>query len=262
MTAAKMFRWTGGPGVSRRTALAMLGSSGLLMAGCGSSSSSAEDDSTDEQSDQQACLVVPGESAGAYPADGSDSANVLANAAVFRHDIRSDFGGDNTQDGVPLQLDLTLLDADGCAPLVGAAVYVWHCNAAGAYSAYAGLHQADHRSASFLRGVQISDGDGRLSFATIYPGRHAGRATHIYARVYRDDSLNQVLLTTQLALDEDTSEAVYASRVSYEDSAATPATDHTQDEAFGDGDQAQRLSLADDGAGGYVGRLSAALSVL
>ena len=42
-----------------------------------------------------------------------------------------------TADGVPLTIELVVVDqAAGCAPLAGAAVYVWHCDREGLYSLY------------------------------------------------------------------------------------------------------------------------------
>ena len=37
---------------------------------------------------------------------------------------------------------------------------------------------------TFLRGVQFTDSDGRVSFRTIFPGWYAGRATHLHVRVH------------------------------------------------------------------------------
>jgi protocatechuate 3,4-dioxygenase beta subunit len=49
---------------------------------------------------------------------------------VVRSDIRSSFGSSSTTAaGVPLTIRLAILDlANGCAPLAGAAVYLWHCD--------------------------------------------------------------------------------------------------------------------------------------
>lgn len=251
-------------GMTRRGALRCLGAGVVVLAGCGGSDSSGEElASSDGQQDLAGCAVIPAESSGSFAADGSDTVNVLSNSAVFRSDIRSDFGGDNTQDGALMTLDISVLDgADGCSPLAGAAVYLWQCNARGEYSAYAARDQDDQRSASFLRGVQVADDNGQLRFTTIYPGRISERATHLYVRVYRDDSLNQNLTTTQLAFDDAVSEEVYASSVSYERSASRAATANQQDSVFGDGYAEQLLSLSGDPARGYVASIAIAVDTM
>ena len=63
-------------------------------------------------------------------------------------------------EGVPTTVELTLLDVSaGGAPLAGAAVYLWHCDIAGRYSLYDQVAEEN-----YLRGVQESDGEGRLTF--------------------------------------------------------------------------------------------------
>jgi len=75
-------------------------------------------------------------------------------------------------DGIPLNVVLNVQDvADGGNPLTGAAVYVWHCDAAGNYSLYSDGVTGEN----YLRGVQEVDGDGNVTFTTIYPGCYSGR---------------------------------------------------------------------------------------
>lgn len=85
------------------------------------------------------------------------------------------------EDGVPLTWTITVTDSDGCTPLVGAAVDVWSANALGVYSDEASQGTTGE---TFLRGVQITDSDGRVTFRTIFPGWYAGRTNHIHLRVY------------------------------------------------------------------------------
>lgn len=113
-------------------------------------------------------VEIPQETAGPYPGDGSNGPNVLAASGVIRQDIRSSFGSaTSTAQGVPLAVTLTMLDnANGCTPLAGAAVYVWHCDKDGKYSMYdSGL-----QNENYLRGVQEADANGQATFTTIYPG--------------------------------------------------------------------------------------------
>lgn len=199
------------------------------------------------------CTEVNGETQGPFPADGSNGVNVLTDSRVVRSNITSDLGGSNTQDGLPLYLTITVVDVDNsCAPLEGAAVYIWHCNADGEYSAYSGSGNGSHSGETFLRGVQITDGNGQVTFQTVYPGRYSGRATHIHCEVYADDSYNTLLKTTQFAFDDDTNDVVYASSNTYDDSEATRATSNEQDGIFSDGYDDELLTLSGDTTNGYV----------
>ncbi|WP_254605636.1 hypothetical protein [Deinococcus sp. JMULE3] len=123
-----------------------------------------------------ACTPIPSETAGPYPADGSvasgQSLNVLTRSGVVRRDLRRSLGTGNVAPGVPLTLTLKLVNTNGsCAPLRGYAVYAWHCTADGNYSMYSsGVVGED-----YLRGVQVSDAGGNVTFQTIVPGCYPGR---------------------------------------------------------------------------------------
>ena len=63
------------------------------------------------------CAVIPEETAGPFPGDGSNGPNVLAQSGVVRSDIRSSFGSSTTvAEGVPLTIELTIQDAAGLRP--------------------------------------------------------------------------------------------------------------------------------------------------
>lgn len=82
--------------------------------------------------------------------------------------------------GVPLALALTVVDAKTCEPIPDAAVDIWHCDALGVYS---GEPSEGSEGEAFLRGIQLTDRNGRAEFATIYPGQYPGRTTHIHLKV-------------------------------------------------------------------------------
>jgi hypothetical protein len=67
------------------------------------------------------CAVIPEETAGPFPGDGSNGPDVLTQSGVVRSDIRSSFGtSTNVAGGVPLRIKLAIHDmAKGCAPLAG-----------------------------------------------------------------------------------------------------------------------------------------------
>lgn len=75
-------------------------------------------------------VAIPWETAGPYPADGTNVragqlVNVLTQEGVVRTDLRPSFGElTPIAEGVQLDLDLTLLNADGSAPLEGYAIYI------------------------------------------------------------------------------------------------------------------------------------------
>ena len=113
------------------------------------------------------CSRIPQETEGPYPADGSNGPTVLSSTGVVRSDIRSSFAGmSGIAAGVPLNVVLTIVSASTCAPLAGAAVYLWHCDREGRYS----LYTQGVTNQNYLRGVQEADANGRVTFQSIYPG--------------------------------------------------------------------------------------------
>jgi len=141
---------------------------------------------------QPACVLTPEQTEGPYFLDVS----------LLRQDIIED------RVGVPVQLMLQIVDADGCSPIRDAVVNVWHADANGLYSGFAGqLGGVDTRGATFLRGYQVTDADGRVEFATIYPGWYPGRTVHIHFKVHFGSTSE---VTSQLYFPESTTDAVYA----------------------------------------------------
>lgn len=204
-------------------------------------------------------VEIPRETAGPYPGDGSNGPNVLAASGVVRQDITSSFGtSTTTADGVPLAVTLTLLDnANGCAPLAGAAVYAWHCDKDGKYSMYdAGL-----RNENYLRGVQEADADGQVTFRTVFPGAYSGRWPHIHFEVFESmdnaTAAGQVLTVSQIALTDAACKDVYAS-AGYEASARNfPRTKLKSDNVFGeDGGIYQLATMTGSVSGGYTAGLN------
>lgn len=253
--------------LERRKALALIaGAVGtLVVVACGGGSSDSGDSSSSGSSGSGSgsgagsCSEIAEETNGPFPADGSQSGvvNVLADSRVIRQDIRSDFGGSNTQSGVPLELTIALVDAGaGCTVLQDAAVYIWHCNADGEYSVYSSaMNGGNHAGTTWLRGAQLSDSDGQVTFTTVYPGRYNGRATHIHVEVYADSSFKTLLKTSQFAFEDDLNDTVYAASV-YSDSAGTQQTDNARDNVFSDGYEDQLLTISGSNSAGYVATIT------
>ena len=175
--------------------------------------------------DGAVCLQQPGATAGPFPADGSNTragqtVNILTEAGVIREDIRPSIGGlSPVAEGVPLRLEVSLVDvARGCAPLAGHAVYLWQCDADAVYSIYGAVDR------NYLRGVAISDGEGRLRLTTVFPGCYPGRWPHLHFEVFASAEAavggGKALLTGQFALPETACRAVYAEAPLYAGSLA------------------------------------------
>lgn len=186
---------------------------------------------------------IPDETAGPYPGDGSNGPDLLEDAGIVRSDIRSSIGGGTTAKGVPMTLTLNIKDmAKGNAAFANAAVYVWHCDASGAYSMYS----SGVENETYLRGVQIADSDGKVTFTSIFPACYTGRWPHIHFEVYSaaaeiTDS-TQAISTSQLALPQGISEAVYA-LADYEGSTANLSQLSLEsDNVFGDDGGASQLA--------------------
>ncbi|KAJ6113395.1 hypothetical protein N7523_006712 [Penicillium sp. IBT 18751x] len=89
------------------------------------------------------------------------------------------------QEGVPLYMDIQLIDTNTCNPLPNVYMDIWHCNATGVYSGVqangnGNSGDANNLDATFLRGIQASNADGIVHFTSIFPGHYTGRATHIH----------------------------------------------------------------------------------
>jgi len=208
--------------MDRREAMKFLGKAGLAaglftIVGCApgailSSTSPSSSASSSSAASAANCDVIPEETAGPYPGDGSNGPDILTQSGVVRSDIRSSFGTSSTvAAGVPLTIKLAIQDAaNSCAPMAGAAVYLWHCNRAGEYSMYSSAVTNEN----YLRGVQETDSTGVVTFTSIFPACYSGRWPHIHFEVYPSlakatDPTNKIA-TSQVALPKDTCDLVYA----------------------------------------------------
>lgn len=186
------------------------------------------------------CSAIPSETAGPYPGDGTNSntsgvVNVLTQSGVVRSDIRSSFGGlSGTASGVPLTVTLRLVNtAASCADLAGHAVYLWHCTADGSYS----LYSSGITAQNYLRGVQVADANGLVTFTTIFPGCYSGRWPHIHFEIFPSLSVatsgSNDVRTSQLALPAAACNQVYGVASGYSASVANfAATSLTSDNVF------------------------------
>lgn len=245
--------------LSRRKLLGIfgLGAGTAVLAACAPSTSSttsaspAAPSSTTEQLTEMNTEMNT-ETAGPYPGDGSNGPDVLEKVGVERSDIRGSIGGGSTASGVPLKLKMHIVDmVENNSPMAGAAVYIWHCDAAGRYSMYSsGLEDE-----TYLRGVQVTGDDGSVEFTTIIPGCYEGRWPHIRFEVFSSveditDATNAIL-TSQIALPSEVCDAVYQTD-NYTDS-VTPFGRITldTDNIFSDGWEQQTPEVSGDIQSGY-----------
>ena len=196
---------------------------------------------------------LPEETAGPYPGDGSNGANVLSESGVVRSDITASFGSSTTKaEGVPLAIAMVINDfANDKKPMAGAAVYVWHCDREGRYS----LYSQGVTNENYLRGVQETDASGQVRFTTIFPACYDGRWPHIHFEVYpslaKATSSTNKIATSQMALTEEASKAVYAT-AGYEQSVQNLSqVSLDSDNVFSDGYDLQIPTITGDPASGY-----------
>lgn len=260
--------------------LSVGGAAALPLIGCGgggddggtsTATTTATTTTTTTTTSSGSCSVIPSETAGPYPGDGSNSnsngsgiANALTLSGIVRSDIRSSIvGSSTTAPGVPLTVTLKLVDTGAsCASLAGYAIYLWHCNRDGGYSMYSSGITAEN----YLRGVQVTDSNGEVTFSTIFPGCYSGRWPHIHFEVYASLSAatttpaSDQVRTSQLALPKTACDAVYATTgysASVSNLAAIALAD---DNVFrDDGAVLQMATLTGNVSSGYAATLTVGL---
>lgn len=85
--------------------------------------------------------------------------------------------------GIPLTLSLDLRDLRG-APLQAAAVFIWHHDPQGWTIDFDG-DELD--TVTRMRGLQLCDEQGRVSFRTTYPGQYRDGSVPLYLQIYLHD---------------------------------------------------------------------------
>jgi protocatechuate 3,4-dioxygenase beta subunit len=257
---------------SLRWLFAGAGSAVLPLAGCGGvsaddgfglSSSTTTTGAASTGSGSAVCSVIPEETGGPYPGDGTNrNANGVANALVLsgivRADIRSSVAGaSGVAAGVPLTIRLKIENvAQGCAAAAGAD-RPWHCTREGGYSMYSSGIVGEN----YLRGVQEADSDGYVTFTTIFPGCYDGRMPHVHFEVYpslaKATSASNRVKTSQFTFPLAIANEAYTSS-GYASSISNLARmSFALDNVFSDGTALQMASVTGTASQGY----SAALTV-
>jgi protocatechuate 3,4-dioxygenase beta subunit len=250
--------------LGRRGLLALFGGVGAVaIAGCGAhdatGSSTTGGGGGSDAGVSVADAETPEETAGPFPADGSNGVDVLGESGIVRSDITASFGSaSGTAEGVPLTIKMVVYDLNGddATVLTGAAVYLWHCDRGGNYSMYSQGVEDEN----YLRGVQATDSDGYVEFTSIFPAAYSGRWPHVHFEVYPSledaTSGSNRLRTSQLALPEDVCKQVYETD-GYDASVSNLSqTSLDSDNVFGDGYSLQMAKVTGTNDDGYVATLN------
>jgi protocatechuate 3,4-dioxygenase beta subunit len=259
----------------RRNALGALGSIGSLvlpawLVGCGGGGSTTAtpvpggitNTTIVSASGSSSCAIVPEETAGPFPGDGSNGANALALTGIVRSDIRASFAGASAvAGGVPLTLTIKLVsNTASCAALKDYAIYLWHCDRDGKYS----LYSAGVTNENYLRGVQVTDTNGEVTFTTIIPGCYDGRVPHMHFEVYPSvastSRFSNKVKTSQLAFPVATMTTIYAGASGYSTSVTNfNKISFASDNVFSDGTTLQMTTMSGTISTGYTAAISVAI---
>jgi protocatechuate 3,4-dioxygenase beta subunit len=233
--------------LSRRELLALLGAAGAgtLVGAPGFASLDAQ---------VPACVVVPAQMEGPYFVD----------ARLNRSDIRTDPASKAESPGLPLRVSLRVSQmaaAGACAPLAGALVDLWQCDALGVYSNFADTTaKFDARGKQFLRGYQLTDAKGAVAFTTVYPGWYPGRAVHLHFKVRTNPGGPKGTdFTSQLYFNEAVTDKVHA-RAPYSSKGQRTTTNDKDGIYTGSGGKQLMLNVT-EGANGFAGTFDLALKL-
>ena len=182
-----------------------------------------------EGADAVACVLTPEQTEGPY---------YIPNELVRRTIT-------DGHPGTPLTLRLAVVDASTCRPIKGAAVDVWHADAAGVYSGFG----QGAGSRTFMRGIQRTDAKGVAVFRTVYPGWYTGRTVHIHVKVHVG---GRVVHTGQLYFPDKLTDAVY--RKAPYSSRPGRNTRNATDSVYRSGGKRSLLGVRKHGAG-YLGAI-------
>ena len=130
--------------------------------------------------------------------------------------------------GIPMRVRLQVVDAS-CVAMPGARVDIWHCDATGVYSGYAGQGDdgsVDTTGETFMRGTQFADNNGIVEFESVYPSWYRGRTTHVHFKVFLDETN---ILTGQIFFPDALSEYIYLNVAPYNDRASQRDTLNAND---------------------------------
>ena len=164
--------------------------------------------------------------------------------------MQSNIAGDRT--GISLTVKIYIINRNSsCTALANAIVDIWQCDAVGNYSEYGGtgMQSTNYASVHWLRGRQITDSNGLVTFTSIFPGWYSGRAPHIHVHVYNTSGMS--LLVTQIAFPTDVCNTVYTTASPYK-SRGTQDTSNANDNVFSDSLSNELATVTGSVSAGYT----------
>lgn len=188
------------------------------------------------------CTVAASETAGPFPT--INPATIVASNII------------GTRTGVAFTINITVRNVNNsCNPIPNMIVDIWHCDKDGNYSQYGGtsMQPTDYTAQNFLRGRQVTDATGKVTYTSIFPGWYTSRATHIHVHVYNSSGTS--LLISQIAFPEGTGSAVNTvnAATSYGYTKGMSGyTYNASDNVFSDGTTTEMSTVSGDVAGGYT----------
>ncbi len=229
----------------RRTALRLLGGAGLagVVAACtpttgGTTTTTTAGGTT--TTNPLGCVLTPSQEEGPF----------YVNVDLLRSDVTEG------QAGTPLSLTITTLDETTCQPLVGAGVEIWQANALGVYSDEASESTVGQ---TWLRGTQLTDSNGQVTFATIVPGWYAGRTMHIHLKVHTSGAQGTVVHTGQIFFP-DAIDSVVAATAPYT-SNTTARTTNATDRVYTTQNGSSVIMDITGSSSGYIGSTTVGVTV-
>jgi protocatechuate 3,4-dioxygenase beta subunit len=223
--------------------LALFGATGVNALSGYSSANSVSVDGGKTPRKTPTCVVTPAQTEGPYFVD----------ERLRRSDIRPDPSNGSVTVGLPLALEIRVIAVGqaGCIPLQDVLVDIWQCDAQGVYSDV--MDPAfQTRGKKFLRGYQITDGEGVARFLTIYPGWYPGRTVHIHFKVRTKGKYGSAHeFTSQFYFDDTITDRVHARPPYAPAKPHLPRTRNEQDRIFRTGGDQLVLTLVETNQG-YV----------
>lgn len=172
-----------------------------------------------------ACVITPSATLGPCYA-----------ATLARQDVSE------AQPGLPMRLALRVVNSDGCTPVAGATVDIWHTDRRGIYSGEDAASMCNNNDAlatstRYFRGTQTTDANGRVDFDSCFPGWYSGRAIHVHFQVRVG---NQEYVTSQLSFDQALIQELFSSHPDYQEF-GQPNTPNASDGIIGGANAAKFL---------------------
>ncbi|MCW8377169.1 intradiol ring-cleavage dioxygenase [Streptomyces justiciae] len=198
----------------RKVVVAGAGAAVAVGAGAALASGAFADETTDSASASASSTSSSAETCYKLTSETTEGPYYI-DADKIRRDITED------KEGIPLVLNLKVIDAETCKPIANAAVDIWHCDALGIYSGYesmssggggggmptdapsdgatptgeppsgapsggtgGSIHEEPTDDERYLRGTWKTDKHGKVTFKTIFPGWYQGRCVHIHTKVH------------------------------------------------------------------------------